>query len=134
MAGTILGFRRFARTAAPLAAGCLALAGVAQAQSMSTNSASFNPGYGRTADQENSPVNVQTGDTTLISGMVTGAEPSSIFAGGAIDNFSGAGGGAATPIGDNLSVVTLGDNNVVIVTSTHSTADASANANVNGKP
>jgi holdfast attachment protein HfaA len=141
-----------ARVTAPLVA-VLAIAGAAHAQSMTTNSASFNGGFGRANGSENAPINVQMGDVngniTVINGMITGAQAGSIFAGsifagagasasaaGAADVFAGAGGsGSASAIGNNLSVVTQGNNNTVIVTSVQSnTGDVTANTTVNGRP
>ena len=58
-------------------------------------------------------------------------------ASGAVDTFSGAGGGgaSASAIGNNLSVVTEGNNNTVIVNSVQSnTGNVTATTNVNGKP
>ena len=148
MVDATLRLRRAARMAAPLLAGWLALAGVAHAQSMSANSASYNAGYGRVAGQENAPVNVAMGDVngniTVINGLITGAQQGSIFAsasssasasaGGSLDFFSGAGGASASAIGNNLSVVTNGDNNTVIVNSIQSnTGNVSATTNVNGE-
>jgi len=142
--------RRVARIAVPLMAGWLALAGVAQAQSVNvTNSAAFNAGFGRTPAEENSPVNVQmsdiNGNTVVINGLITSAAAGSVFASagavasasGAVDTFSGAGGGgaSASAIGNNLSVVTEGNNNTVIVNSVQSnTGNVTATTNVNGKP
>lgn len=125
-----------------------AISGVAQAQTMNANSASFNAGYGRYSGEENQPVNVSmsdaNGNTTIVNGEVTSAQGGSIFANstginasasaGAFDNFSGAGGSSsATAIGNNLNVVTEGDNNTVIVTSVQSNSGPiTATANGNG--
>ncbi len=64
-------------TCAALAGGLLlALAGVgvASAQTMSANSASYNAGYGRTPDQENHPVQFDTldanGNQMIINGPI----------------------------------------------------------------
>jgi holdfast attachment protein HfaA len=102
----------------------LALAGAAAAQSASTNSSSYNAGYGRTSDQENRPVQADTrdanGNRVIIDGVIqTGANQSSItFGGGASSTSSGAGAGGATAIGNNLTVITQGNWNTVIVNST----------------
>jgi holdfast attachment protein HfaA len=149
MIETVSKFRRASRLAIPLVAGWLMLASGAQAQTINSNSASFNAGYGRTAGQENSPVNVQmtdiNGNLTVVNGEITGVAAGSIFAGagasasasGAVDSFAGAGasGASASAIGNNLTVVTQGNNNVVIVNSVQSnTGDVTATTNVNGKP
>jgi len=134
--------------AAPIAAAWLLVAGAAHAQSMNTNSASFNGGWGHINGSENQPVNVAMGDVngniTVINGVITGAQSGSIFASaqasasaaGAIDSFTGVGGNAsASAIGNNLSVVTQGNNNTVIVTSIQSnTGDVTATTTVNGRP
>lgn len=120
-----------------------ALGSAASAQTMFANSASFNAGYGRTAGQENAPVNIQmtdaNGNLTVVNGLVQN-NSLSIFAqasaGGAADAFSGAGGvgGSSSAIGNNLSVVTQGNNNIVIVTSTQTnTGDVVATTTTNGK-
>jgi holdfast attachment protein HfaA len=115
----------------------------ASAQTMSANSASFNAGFGRTAGEENRPVNVAltdgSGNTTLSNGLiqpvagslfaeVPGAVGSPVptanttttgGASGAGDSFSGAGGGGSvSAIGNSLNVIVQGDNNTVIVNAT----------------
>jgi holdfast attachment protein HfaA len=134
-------------TAAAVAATALAaLASQAGAQTMTTNSASFNGGYGRYNGQENRPINVDTTDannnTVLINGLFQ-ASSSSIFGGasarlsGAADSFSGAGGlgGSATAIGNNLNVVVQGSYNTVIVQSQQTNnGDITATTTTYGKP
>jgi holdfast attachment protein HfaA len=104
----------------------LSLAGSAAAQSMSTNSASFNAGYGRTAGQENRAVDVGTrdanGNRVIVDGIILHGEDQSSFAsagaGGAIDTFAGVGAsGSSQAIGNNLVVITQGNYNTVIVNS-----------------
>jgi|SRR5579872_3055858 len=149
MAGMAFRLTRMAALAAPLALAA-AISGAANAQAMNTNSAAFNAGWGRVAGQDNQPINVAMGDVngniTVINGAITGAQAGSIFAGagafasasasGVGDVFAGAGGSAsASAIGNNLSVVTQGDNNTVIVTSIqNNSGNVSATTNVNGKP
>jgi holdfast attachment protein HfaA len=124
----------------------LTIAGLAQAQMMTTNSASFNAGYGRYSGQENQPVNAQTTDvnnnTVLINGLFQ-ASSTSIFAGssarlsGAADSFSGAGGvgGSSTAIGNSLNVVVDGSYNTVIVQSQQTNnGDVTATTTTYGKP
>ena len=134
----------------PLTAGLAMLAGATQAQTINSNSASFNAGFGRTPAEENGPVNVQmtdvNGNLVVVNGQITSASAGSIFASagavasasgmaGAADSFSGAGGASASAIGNNLSVVTQGNNNTVIVNSVQSnTGNVTATTNVNGKP
>ncbi len=129
-----------------LAAGlaALALAGPAAAQTMATNSASFNAGYGRVPDQENHPVQVglrdANGNLVVINGVIQTGVSANAFAAGAASSFSGAGastgaGGSSMAIGNNLSVVTQGDNNIVIVDSrqtNNGTVTATTQATGNG--
>jgi len=140
------------RIAGPLAVGLLALAGVAQAQSMG-NGGSFNGGYNRSPAAGNNPIDVSmtdiNGNLVVVNGQITSAQSGSIFAGagavasasgiasvsGAADSFSGAGGASASAIGNNLSVVTEGSNNTVIVNSVQTNnGNVTATTNVNGKP
>jgi holdfast attachment protein HfaA len=140
------------RKTALAAAACLAAAALeslAQAQTMTTNSASFNAGYGRYSGEENQPVNVgvtdANGNLETVNGLFQ-ASSSSIFAGsttrlssnvissGAGDSFSGAG-GSASAIGNSLNVVVQGDDNTVVVRSQQTnTGDISATTTTNGKP
>ncbi len=96
------------------------IGGAASAQTMSANSASYNAGYGRTPGQENRPVEFSSrdsnGNLVIVNGIIGGA---SAFAGGAASASAGAGAGTggATAIGNNLVVVTQGNNNTVIVDS-----------------
>ena len=106
---------------AALALAVLALAGSAAAQTMSTNSASFNAGWGRNPGDENRAVDPNTrdanGNRVIINGQIMNGNDQSTFAFGAASAFAGAGAGGATAIGNSLSVITQGDNNVVIVDS-----------------
>ena len=118
----------------------LGFAGAAGAQTMSANSATFNAGYGRTAGQENRPVDVTLGDAngnvTVVNGLMRTSASSSIFAhtsGGAMDSSSGVG-GSASAIGNNLNVVVQGNNNIVVVTATQTnTGTVTATNTTNGK-
>jgi len=96
-----------------------ALAGGAAAQTMSTNSASYNAGYGRSPGQDNRAVEVGTrdanGNRLIVNGVIMSGQSS--FSGGAASASSGAGVGGATAIGNSLTVVTQGNNNTVIVDS-----------------
>ena len=143
---TVLVPSRALRLAGLAAAGLLA-AGQAQAQSMSTNSAEFNAGYGRYPGQENRPVDVSTrdanGNRLVVDGLILTGEDQSSFARatGAADAFAGVGavGGGASAIGNNLVVVTQGSNNTVIVNSAQTntgavTANSKLNAGVGNGP
>jgi len=125
-----------------LGAALVALAGTAQAQSMTANSAGFNAGYGRTTDQENQPVNVQlrdaNGNLTIVDGVIQTGEDSSVFAnigaGGAIDTVSGVGTSSnASAVANNLVVITQGNDNTVIVNSTqNNSGNVTATSSVAG--
>jgi holdfast attachment protein HfaA len=119
------------------------LAGSVAAQSMSTNSANFNAGYGRSAGQENRMVEYSTrdanGNRVVVDGvMLTGADQSvysSSRSSGSLDAYSGVGGvggyAGATAIGNNLTVITQGNNNTVIVNSSQvNNGNVSAGSNV----
>lgn len=113
------------------AAGCTALAAMllagapAYAQSMSTNSADFNAGYGRIPGQENRPVEITTrdanGNRIIVDGLILTGQDQSSFASasGAADAYAGVGAlsGGASAIGNNLVVLTQGSYNTVIVNS-----------------
>ncbi len=123
-----------------LAASLLLGASTAGAQTMSASSASYNAGYGRTAGQENQPVNVQLSDTNgnmvVENGLIRNSAGGSVFASasaGVETSYSGAG-GTASAIGNNLSVVVEGSYNTVIVNSTQTNTGAvTATTTVNGK-
>jgi holdfast attachment protein HfaA len=114
-----------ALTTAVLAASVL-VAGAASAQSMSSNSASYNAGYGRTSGSENQAVNPYTrdanGNRVIIDGVIQTGSDQSSFArsdySGVSDSVSGAQTGNASAIGNNLTVITQGNYNTVIVDST----------------
>ena len=123
-----------------LVASLLLGASAADAQTMSASSASYNAGYGRTAGQENQPVNVQLSDTNgnmvVENGLIRNSASGSVFASasaGVETSYSGAG-GTASAIGNNLSVVVEGSYNTVIVNSTQTnTGTVTATTTVNGK-
>lgn len=112
---------------------------VALAQSMASNAASFNAGYGRTSGSENRPVDVSTrdanGNRVIVDGLILTGEDQSSFSStsGAVDAFAGVGSssGGASAIGNNLVVVTQGSYNTVIVNSKQTNTGAvTAGANV----
>lgn len=120
-------------------AATLLVGGAASAQTMSTNSASYNAGYGRYAGQENRPVDVSTrdadGNRIIVDGLILTGEDQSSFARawGAADAYAGVGAqGGSSAIGNNLVVVTQGNNNTVIVNSSQVNNGAvSATTNLN---
>ena len=105
-----------------------AFAGSAAAQTMNTNSASFNGGFGRYPGQENNAIDVSTrdanGNRVIVDGIILDGSSDTYTqqdGEGAGSVFSGAGGrrwSNATAIGNNLQVITQGNYNTVIVNST----------------
>ena len=129
------------RTLAVAAALSFVAAAPAYSQSMSTNSADFNAGYGRRAGSENHMVDFVTrdanGNRVIIDGIIQTGEDQSSFAwsSGAGEAYSGVGtiGGGSTAIGNNLVVVTQGSYNTVIVNSNQvNNGQVSAGTTLNG--
>ncbi len=99
-----------------------AAAGSACAQTMSSNSASYNSGWGRTPDQENQAASAQmrdaNGNLVVVDGVIMNSTNQNLFSGGGVSSSgSGAFAGGATAIGNSLSVVTQGNDNTVIIDS-----------------
>ncbi len=120
-----------------LAFGCVGAAG---AQTMGANSAQYNAGYGRTAGQENQPVNVSmrdaNGNLVVAGGQLLSPSGGSVFSsstsGGVGSSATGVGAGASA-VGNSLSVVTTGNYNTVIVNSRQTNTGAvSATTTVSG--
>lgn len=119
-----------------------AAAGAAQAQSLSTNSAEFNAGWGRTPGSENHMVDYLTrdanGNRVIIDGLILSGEDQSVYARsggfGVASSYAGVGAvGGASAIGNNLTVITQGNNNTVIIDSTQiNNGDVIANSNTSG--
>ena len=115
------------------------LVGTAAAQQMSTNSSSFNGGWGRANGSENHSVATAlvsrdaNGNREITNGIIdTGAQTVSAraeSAGSASAGYSGGvGNGSALAVGNSLTVVTTGNYNTVIVDSTQiNNGDISAN-------
>lgn len=135
--------RVFSRVAAVLVAG-LGLAGVAVAGDFSA-SATYNTPIGMQPAQENQPVDPslrdQNGNLTVVNGQFTSAAAAKSFASagasasssGVSSGGSGALFGGASAIGNALNVVTVGNNNTVVVNSSQTnTGNVSATVNVNG--
>lgn len=121
----------------------LGVGDVAAAQSMSTNSASMNAGYGRSAGQENRMVEYSTrdanGNRVIVDGVMLTGSDQSVFSSsrssGSLDAYSGVGGvggyAGSTAIGNNLTVITQGNNNTVIVNSSQvNNGNVTAGSNV----
>jgi holdfast attachment protein HfaA len=113
----------------------LAAGAAAQAQSMSSNSGSFNAGYGRAPGDENRGVSIGSrdanGNRVIVDGIIQGGMDQSVISRTSMQGASGSGAGfgGATAIGNNLTVITQGNWNTVIVNSTQTnTGDVSANS------
>jgi holdfast attachment protein HfaA len=127
---------------ATVALASLAIAGFANAQTMTANSANYNAGYGRVADEENQPVDPTmrdaNGNLVVVDGIIQAGQDQSVFsnfgAGGAFDTAAGVStSSAASAVGNNLVVVTQGNNNTVVVNSTQTnTGNVSASTSLNG--
>jgi holdfast attachment protein HfaA len=131
-----------------LLAGCAAaLAGSAEAADYS-NSTSYNSPYGLSAGAENQTINPSlrdaNGNLTVVNGQFTSSAFSqstgvqsmgtmSSSALSSLGNSSGAAYGGATAIGNSLNVVTIGNNNTVVVNSTQTNnGDQTASVSLNG--
>lgn len=120
----------------------LGLTTAAQAQTMTTNSASMNAGYGRASGEENRLTDFggrdANGNRLIVDGVIQTGEDQSVFArsgGGVSDSMSGVGalGGSSTAIGNNLVVVTQGNWNTVIVNSSQTNnGNVSAGSSTSG--
>lgn len=120
----------------------LSVAGVAGAQTMDANSASYNGGYGRVNGQENRPVAGTTrdanGNRVIIDGIMQSGEDQSSFTRSDGSSWTSGGGvgfqnGTSTAIGNNLVVITQGNFNVVIVDSHQiNNGNISAGTSLNG--
>ncbi len=114
----------------------------AQAQTMTTNSASMNAGYGRASGEENRLTDFggrdANGNRLIVDGVIQTGEDQSVFArsgGGVSGSMSGVGalGGSSTAIGNNLVVVTQGNWNTVIVNSSQTNnGNVSAGSSTSG--
>jgi holdfast attachment protein HfaA len=122
----------------------LAVASPAAATDFS-NSASYNTPIGMTAGQENQSVDPalrdQNGNLTVVNGQITSAASAKAFAQGGMGgigsgaNLAGTGVafGGATAIGNSLNVVTVGNNNTVVVNSSQTNTGAiTATTSLNG--
>ncbi|MES2036172.1 MAG: holdfast anchoring protein HfaA [Pseudomonadota bacterium] len=120
----------------------LAVTPLAHAQSMTSNSASFNAGYGRVSGQENHIADYGTrdanGNRVIVDGIIQTGEDQSYFAragGGVGGTTSGVGGlgSSSSAIGNNLVVVTQGSWNTVIVNSSQiNNGNVSAGSDTDG--
>jgi len=134
-----------------LAAG---FAAAAQAADYS-NAASYNAPYGMVAGQENQAVNPSlrdaNGNLTVVNGQFTssafsqqtGVQNMGVMSSSQLSSLGNSSGGVgstgtayggATAIGNSLNVVTVGNNNTVVVNSTQTNnGNQTATVNLNGK-
>jgi len=131
-------------------AACGLLAAQAYAGDYSS-AASYNSPYGMSAGQENQPVNASlrdaNGNLTVVNGQFTssamsqqsGAQQMSALGSSSVSTGVGSGAGsgglfgAATAVGNALNVVTVGNNNTVVVTAEqNNSGNQTANVSVNG--
>lgn len=115
------------------------------------NATSYNNAYGMNAGQENQAVNPnlrdQNGNLTVVNGQFTsssftrqtGVQSMGTISSGSLSSLgtgvSGVGQiyGTATAIGNSLNVVTIGNNNTVVVNSSQiNNGDQNANVSING--
>jgi len=135
---------RIARVLSAAAALAVGLgAGLAHGQALTSNSSSFNGGYGRYNGQENRPVDFSIRDGSGNLAVIDGVIQTNAQSGGggsasasASAGFTGGVGGTAassSAIGNNLTVVTQGNYNTVIVNSTQiNNGNVSAGATAGG--
>lgn len=116
-----------------------------------SNAASYNNAYGMSAGQENQAVNPslrdQNGNLTVVNGQFTsssfsrqtGVQSMGTISSGSLSSLgSGTSGvgqtyGTASAIGNSLNVVTVGNNNTVVVNSSQvNNGNQSANVSING--
>ena len=112
-----------------------------------SNQANYNTAYGMTAGQENEPVNASLRDANGNLQVVNGQfQSSSMSQQAGVQNMSGLGAGGmssgvgygsttgtASAIGNSLNVVTVGNNNTVVVNSTQTNnGNQTATTTING--
>jgi holdfast attachment protein HfaA len=129
--------------------GAIALQGMAHAADYSS-AASYNSPYGLSAGAENQAVNPSlrdaNGNLTVVNGQFTssafskqtGVQSMGTISSGTLSSLgtgsSGAAYGNASAIGNSLNVVTVGNNNTVVVNSTQTNnGNQSASVSLNGQ-
>lgn len=136
--------RTLVRRGAFFAAGMLVLAGQAAFAGDYSSASDYSHPYGMDAGQENQTINPSlrdaNGNLTVVDGQFTSSQvsqQSGVQQMGSIGNGrsgSGALYGGATAIGNSLNVVTVGNNNTVVVNSHQSnTGNVTADVSLNGK-
>ena len=132
-----------ALAAAAIIAG-VAFAGTVQAQDFS-NSSSYNAPFGQQAGAENQAINPSlrdaNGNLTAVNGQITsanfgvttGAQSLATAHAGVGTGGAGTAFGGATAIGNALNVVTVGNNNTVVVNATQTNnGNQTATTTING--
>ena len=131
--------------------GAIALEGSAHATDYSS-AASYNSPYGLSAGAENQTINPNlrdaNGNLTVVNGQFTSSavsqqtgvqsmgtiSSSSLSSLGTSGSGTGAASGGATAIGNSLNVVTVGNNNTVVVNSTQTNnGNQTASVSLNGQ-
>lgn len=119
-------------------AATLSAAQTASCQTMSASASSFNAGYNASSGEFSQAINVSTkdanGNHVVVDGVIQNGATNSVFnkqsQTGVGDTVSGAGAttngvaGANTAIGNNITVVTQGNYNTVIVNATQTNTGA----------
>jgi holdfast attachment protein HfaA len=130
--------------AAALLAG-VSFAGAAQAGTDYSNASSYNAPFGMQAGQENQAIDPSlrdaNGNLTAVNGQITsanfgvtaGAQSLATAHAGVGTGGAGTAFGGATAIGNSLNVVTLGNNNTVVVNATQTNnGNQTATTTING--
>ncbi len=114
-----------------------------------SNAASYNSAYGMNAGQENQAINPSlrdaNGNLSVVNGQFTsssfsrqtGVQTMGTIGSSTLSSLGTANGtyGSATAIGNSLNVVTVGNNNTVIVNSSQTnTGNVTATTSLNGSP
>lgn len=106
-----------------------------------SNAADYNHGYGMNAGQENQTINPSlrdaNGNLTVVNGQFTssqmsqqsGVQQMSASGSGVGSAGTGTAYGTASAVGNSLNVVTIGNNNTVVVSS-HQTNNGNQEANI----
>ena len=124
-------------------AALLAMPGGAMAQSLSTSLSSFTHGYSASSGEYGAPINPETRDTSgnqvIINGVMQSRAANSIFSQQSLGGVGSSASGAAqigvnTAIGNNITVITQGNNNTIVVNATQTNSGAiSAGTVLNGQ-
>jgi holdfast attachment protein HfaA len=121
----------------------LAMPGGALAQSLSTSLSNFTHGYSASSGEYGAPINPETRDTSgnqvIINGVMQSRANNSIFSQQSPGGVGSSGSGVSqiginTAIGNNITVITQGNNNTIVVNATQTNTGAiSAGTVLNGQ-